>query len=113
MVELQLEAILEAAKESAASPVGSTTLETPGDVGTPASDPPLTTAAHSAATTPPIVNGLPKGHHSGQPVPGGGWPMASLGAYRMSSGYYSAPNTTPYQSYTGSNGTQPPMRPLS
>ena len=122
-VELQLDAILEAAKESAVSPAGSTVLETPADVGTPASEPPLTTAAPSAPATPPTLNGLPKGHApiTGQPVPGGPWPMSSLGpnatpvanAYRASSGHQSAPNTSPYPGYTESKDPQLPMRPLS
>ncbi|KZV67898.1 hypothetical protein PENSPDRAFT_635197 [Peniophora sp. CONT] len=121
-VELQLDAILEGAKESAASPAGSTMLETPAELGTPVSEPPLTTAAPSAPATPPTLNGKPQplGVH-GQSVPGGPWPVVQLGTgatvvtptYRMPSGYQAAPSTTPYPQYAGSNGTQPPMRPLS
>lgn len=126
-VELQLEAILEGAKGDALSRAGSTMLERPADIGTPVSEPPMTTAAPSASSTPPTLNGVPKGHAhlTGQPVPSGPWAMAMaplnvnplLGSntYRIPSGYQTAPNTTPYPQYTGSNGTQgqPPMRPLS
>lgn len=125
-VELQLDAILESAKESAVSPAGSTTLETPAEFGTPASEPPLTTAAPSAPATPPTLNGAskhPAMHPSNQPIHAGAWPMAPLGAspvtllapntYRMPAGYQSAPSAS-YPSYgAGSNGSQPPMRPLS
>lgn len=106
-IELQLDAILEAAKESAVSPAGSSVLET----GTPVSEPPLTTAAHSAPATPPTFNGVSKAQALLQPAPGGPWPMAPLGANPMLvANAYRVPS---YPSYAGSNGTQPPMRPLS
>ncbi|VDC00113.1 unnamed protein product [Peniophora sp. CBMAI 1063] len=123
-VELQLDAILEAAKNDAVSPAGSTVLETPADYGTPVSDLPLTTAGPSAPAT-PILNGASKGHAllPGQSIPGGSWamPLASRGpnsmlvanTYRTQSGYQSSPSSTPYPQYAGSNGNQPPMRPLS